>query len=272
MSFDLDAYCARIGYEGERKPTLDTLRALHRAHPLAIPFENLDPLLGRPVRLDADTLQRKMLREGRGGYCYEHNLLFAGALRAIGFQVTELAGRVVWNVPPGQAFPRTHLLLLVAVDGGRFIADVGFGGNVPTAPLALDTAAEQDTPHGAFRLAKTPAHVILQAKIKGDWSDLYQFDFAEQIMADHEQGNWFVSTYPESIFRTRLMAARLAAGGRRGLLNNELIVHGAGNETRRTRLGSAAELRDALTDVFGIRLPDDPKLTDVLTRFAGGGL
>ena len=272
MSFDLAAYCKRIAYSGARRPAFETLQELHRLHPLAIPFENLDPLLGRPVHLDVNSLQRKLVRDGRGGYCYEHNLLFAGALRAIGFDVTELAGRVTWNVPPGQAYPRTHLLLLVVLDDTRFIADVGFGGNVLTAPLALDTADEQNTPHGTFRLEKRPASVILQAKIRGDWCDLYQFDFAEQFMADHEQGNWFVSTHPSSIFLNRLMAARPTADRRRGLLNNEVVVHGVGIETSRTPLCSAAELRSALTGVFGIRLPGDPKLDDVLARFAGGGL
>jgi N-hydroxyarylamine O-acetyltransferase len=272
MSFDLDGYCARIGYSGARQPTLETLQALHRLHPLAIPFENLDPLLGRPVRLDIDSLQLKMLQNGRGGYCYEHNLLLATALRAIDFDVTELAARVVWNVPPGQHFPRTHLLLLIALDGERFIADVGFGGNVPTAPLKLDVVGAQDTPHGQFRFAQTQDGFILQADIRGEWHSLYRFDFSEQIMADHEQGNWFVSTHPESIFLHRLMAARVIAERRHGLLNNELVVHGAGIETTRTTLRSAAELHDAMTDVFGIRLPDDPRLMDVLTRFAGGGL
>jgi N-hydroxyarylamine O-acetyltransferase len=272
MTIDIDAYCARIGYEGPRQPTLETLRALHRLHPLAIPFENLDPLLGRVVKLDAGSLQQKMLHDGRGGYCYEHNLLFAGALRAIGFDVTELAGRVVWNVPPGQAYPRTHLLLLVVLDGAHYIADVGFGGNVLTAPLSLDNTDAQETPHGTFRFVKTPDGFILQAEIRGAWADLYRFDFAPQIMADHEQGNWYVSTHPSSIFLNRLMAARPAGDRRRGLLNNELVEHGTGIETRRTPLHSADELRDALTDVFGIRLPRDPKLQNVLARFAGGGL
>src|SRR5471032_2344964 len=98
---DLDAYFARIGYDGPRMATLETLRALHRLQPQVIAFENLDPLLGRPVRLDASSLEQKLVHGGRGGYCFEQNLLFAHALRAIGFKVTELAARVLWNVPAG---------------------------------------------------------------------------------------------------------------------------------------------------------------------------
>jgi N-hydroxyarylamine O-acetyltransferase len=271
MSIDLDAYCARIGYDGPRAPTLETLNALHRLHPLAIPFENLDPLLGREVRLDAESLHQKMVREERGGYCYEQNLLFANALRALGFDVTELAARVVWMVPPGVYLPRTHLLLLIALDSRRFVADVGFGGNVLTAPLRLDTPGEQETPHGPFRLVPERDGFVLQAEVSGAWASLYRFDFAEQVMADHEQGNWFVSTHPRSRFLTGLLAARPDAQRRLGLFNNELVVHTRGAGSTKTELKSVAELRDVLTDVFGIRLPADPKLDDVLAHFAAGG-
>lgn len=267
---DIDAYCARVGYDGPRELTLEVLRALHRLHPEAIAFENLDPLLGRAVRLDIDSLQQKMLHEGRGGYCYEQNLLFAGALRAFGFDVTELAARVVWMVPPGRHLPRTHLVLLVEVEGERFVADVGFGGNVLTAPIRLAASGAQQTPHGPFQLVPARDGFILQAEIKGDWTGLYQFDFSEQVMADHEQGNWYVSTHPGSRFLTALMAARPDAQRRRGLFNNELVVHGPGADSRKTVLKSATELRDALTDVFGVSLPDDPKLEQVLARIAGG--
>ena len=137
---DLDAYCRRVGYDGPRTATLETLRALHLLQPQAIAFENLDPLLGRPVLLDAASLERKLLHEGRGGYCYEQNLLFAHVLRALGFNVSEHAARVLWNVPDGVKTPRSHMLLIVDLDGERYLTDVGFGGNVLTAPLLLNDA------------------------------------------------------------------------------------------------------------------------------------
>jgi N-hydroxyarylamine O-acetyltransferase len=271
MSFNIDAYCSRIKYHDARVPTLKTLQALHWLHPQAIPYENLDPLLGRPVRLDTESLQRKMLDDGRGGYCYEQNLLFAGALRALGFEVTELAARVLWGVPTGMHLPRTHLLLTIMLDGERFVADVGFGGNVLTAPLRLDVSGEQNTPHGPFQLIAMGDGFILQAKVKGEWTSLYRFDFAEQVMADHEQGNWYVTTHPHSRFLTSLMTARPDEKRRRGLLNNELVIHEQGEETRKTVLNSASKLRDALINVFGIRLPqNDPKLEGILEHFAGG--
>ena len=98
-NIDIDAYLDRIGYEGSRHPSLETLAALHLAHPGAIPFENLDPLLRRPVRLDAASLEQKLVRDRRGGYCYEHNQLFGDVLKGMGYQVSGLAARVMWNAP-----------------------------------------------------------------------------------------------------------------------------------------------------------------------------
>jgi hypothetical protein len=126
-AIDLDAYFARVGYQGPRAPTLDTLRALHRLHPAAIAFENLDPLLKRPVRLDVGALMDKLVHAHRGGYCYEHNIFFQAVLRAIGFTVASLAARVQWNVPPDTDTPRYHMLLRIDLVDGPYIADVGFG-------------------------------------------------------------------------------------------------------------------------------------------------
>ena len=103
---DLDAYCARLGYDGPRDASLKTLHDLHYLHPQAIAFENLDPLLGRPVKLDPASLQAKLVAGGRGGYCFEHNTLFAGVLRTLGFKVQEATARVRWSVPPGVGTPR----------------------------------------------------------------------------------------------------------------------------------------------------------------------
>src|SRR5205085_12496143 len=108
---DLDAYFKRIGYEGERTPTFETLQAIQLRHVQTIAFENLNPLMGWPVRLDIESLQQKLVREGRGGYCYEHNLLFRHVLKALGFEVTGLAARVLWNEPHGAITPRSHMLL-----------------------------------------------------------------------------------------------------------------------------------------------------------------
>src|SRR5688572_5587915 len=162
---DVDAYCARIGYAGPRSVSLDTLAAMHLQHPQAIPFENLNPLLRWPVRLDAPSLQQKLVRDGRGGYCYEHNLLLSHVLRQLGFRLTWLAGRVLWNVPEGTVRPRSHMLLLIELDDLRYVADVGFGGGTLTAPLRLEVDIEQRTPHEPFRLIASGEGFVMQVGI-----------------------------------------------------------------------------------------------------------
>src|SRR5579862_8685786 len=158
---DLEAYCRRIGYAGPRTATFDTLAALHRLHPQAIPFENLDTLLKRPVALGAAAFERKMMSGGRGGWCFEHNLLLGGVLEALGFGVTGYAARVLWGVPEGVTRARTHMLLGVDCDQ-PYIADVGFGGLTLTGPLRLVADVEQATPHETFRLVETrPAGFVL---------------------------------------------------------------------------------------------------------------
>src|SRR6476646_6829320 len=115
-TIDLDAYFERIRYAGGRAPTLATLAAIHARHAEAIAFENLNPLMGWPVRLDVESLQQKMVRDGRGGYCFEQNLLFKHALDALGFRVTGLAARVLWGAPEDTVTARSHMVLRVDLE------------------------------------------------------------------------------------------------------------------------------------------------------------
>lgn len=271
MSIDLDAYCRRVGYDGPRTATLSTLQELHRLHPQAIPFENLDPLLGRPVKLDAASLQAKLVDGGRGGYCFEHNTLFANVLRQLGFATQEGTARVRWTVPAGVRTPRVHCLLFVEAEGERYLADVGFGGNVLTAPLILDARTEQKTPHEDFRLVDEDGSVVLQeAKINGAWTPLYAYDFADTHPADYEMGNWLTSTHPQSIFVNGLLGARAEAGKRYAIRDNQLAIHSTRGGTEKKTLTSAGELRDALGDLFKIRLDGLDGLDTALTRLAAG--
>src|ERR1700732_3402975 len=134
-AIDLNAYLGRVGYTGDRRPTASMLRELHLAHATHIPFENLDILLGRPIQLDLESLQAKLVHGKRGGYCFEQNLLFAAALEGLGFSVTRLAARV--RLGRAQLLPRTHMLLKVDVDGGPWLADVGFGGEGLLLPVPM---------------------------------------------------------------------------------------------------------------------------------------
>jgi len=262
---DLDAYFRRIGFTGRADCDRDTLDSLHRLHPQAIAFENLDPLLGAQVRLDPGALQDKLVRSARGGYCYEHNLLFMHVLRALGFEVRGLGARVLWGAAEGTITPRAHMLLSIDLDGRRYIADVGFGGTTPTAPLDLDCASEQATPHEPFRLVGADGDFVLQAKIGQSWQSLYRFDLQEQFQADYEIVNWYQCTSPNSYFAKNLVAARPVAGARYGLRNNELSVHHRDGSSERRVLRSATELRDMLGQTFGVAVPHSAALDTLLT-------
>jgi N-hydroxyarylamine O-acetyltransferase len=254
--FDLNAYLRRIGYDGARAPTLDVLRAIHQLHAQSIPFENLDPLLRRPLQLDAAWLQQKLVRDARGGWCFEHNHLLRAALTALGFTTTGLAARVMWNVPEGVVTARGHMLLLVHLDGAPYVADVGFGGLTLTAPLRLEADVEQPTPHETFRLAASGDGYAMQARLGDEWKTLYRFTIEEQHPPDYEVSSWYLSTHPRSHFLSGLIAARPAPDARYALRNTTLTTHHRDGRTERRELAHAAELREVLHDTFGIAAPD----------------
>jgi N-hydroxyarylamine O-acetyltransferase len=264
---DLQAYFRRIRYDGAAAADGDTLAAILRLHPQAIAFENLDPLLGVPVRLDAAALEHKLVGSARGGYCYEQNLLLMHVLRALGFRVRGLAARVLRGVPEGVIMARAHMLLGVDLGDARYIADAGFGGGTLTAPLRLDCDGAQATPHEPYRLVRAGDDYVLQAEIKRSWQSLYRFDLQEQLQADYEVANWYQCTYPTSQFITGLMVARTAPGRRYHLRNGELSVHHVDGPSERRVLRTAAELRGVLSDTFGLALADARGLDALLTRF-----
>jgi N-hydroxyarylamine O-acetyltransferase len=255
-SFDLDAYLARVGYHGPRTATRETLRDIHRLHPQAIAFENIDPFLRRPVDLDIGSLQAKLVSAGRGGYCFEQNLLFWAALRALGFQVSGLAARVLWNYPPDAITARGHMLLRVELAGETFVADVGFGGLTMTAPLRLEPQIEQETPHELFRIIEQSGYYVIQASAGGEWRMLYRFDLQEQFEVDYRLTNYYLSTHPASHFVSSLMIARVLRDRRLALLNDRLTTRYLDGRSERRALATAADLAEVLETQFGISLPD----------------
>jgi N-hydroxyarylamine O-acetyltransferase len=256
IDLDLDAYFARIAYDGPRTPTLATLRRLHALHPQAIAFENLTPLLGRQVSLELADIEAKLVQAGRGGYCFEHNRLFQAALEALGFEVVPLAARVLWGPSPAPMPPRTHMLLLVQAQGERWIADVGFGGITLSTPLRFEADTAQETPHETFQLSTLEDDGwLLRVRLGETWRDVYRFDLTRQFDTDYVVSNFYVNKYPKSPFVGNLLAARLAPGERHTLLNGKLGHYVSGSTSHR-ELTSVAELRQVLEQIFHIRLPD----------------
>jgi N-hydroxyarylamine O-acetyltransferase len=268
-AFRLENYLARIGYRGPASVNLETLKALQAAHLEAIPFEGLDPLLRRPVKLDLASVQAKLVDSPRGGYCFEHNLLLRSALGAIGFQVTGLAGRPRWIVPPGSPLgPKTHMLLKVDLAGGAYLVDVGFGACLLDAPLQLNTDLEQTTALGTYRLTASDGLFLLSAKRQAGWRDMYVFDLQPQIQADYELGNWFTSTSPVVPFTTRLVMERIASDRRHKLVNRLLSTEARDGEVIAERtLQNAGELGEVMRDIFKVTPPVRPE--EIFERTGG---
>jgi len=252
---DLDSYFERIGYAGPRDASVETLRELQRLHPLAIPFENLDTLSGTPVRLDLESLERKLVRSRRGGYCFEQNLLFKHVLGRLGFEVAALAARVVWERPASEPRPRSHMVLLVTDGERRYICDVGFGGLTATAALELEPDVEQPTPHETFRVVRVGGELAVEAHIRGDWKRLYRFDLQHQEDIDIDVLNHYVMSHADSPFHSRLIAARVAPDRRFALGNGNFSIHRIEGASEQRRIADPAELRALLEQTFGIAVP-----------------
>jgi N-hydroxyarylamine O-acetyltransferase len=264
---DLDAYFQRIKCEIRQK-SLDVLRQLHFHHTQNIAFENLNPLLGIPVRLDLQSLQQKLLYEERGGYCFEQNILFGQVLKTLGFPVKGLEARVLLNA--GEQNPRTHMLLLVLLQKNFYICDVGFGGMVPTAPLLLETGKVQYTPHEPYRLIKKGTNFILQVFLWNDWKSLYSFDLQEQSLRDYEVSSWYSSASPNSHFTKSLIVTRTAPGCRYTLSNNKFSIHHLNRDTEKYFLSSGSQLKEVLEETFGLKLTKlknlDAKLEQIVAQ------
>ncbi|WP_415770165.1 arylamine N-acetyltransferase family protein [Pseudomonas sp. LB3P38] len=261
---NLALYLQRLDFDAPPAPTLETLRQLQLRHTGAFPFENLSTLSGQPVLIDLPSIEQKVLHDGRGGYCYELNNLFLALLQTLGFDARGISGRVVMGQPEGAWTARTHRLSLVTLDGVRYITDVGFGGMVPTAPLMLDTPAEQFTPHEPYRIEQHEDGYTLRANVGGEWRAMYIFDLQRQEDIDYAVGNWYVSTHPESSFARQLMVARTGEGWRRTLNNGSFAIHRIGRETERRQVTDVDELLGLLRSEFDIRVPREAALRRVI--------
>lgn len=261
---DIGAYFERIGFAGSMAPTLETLNQLHQLHIAAIPFENLDPLIGAPVRLDLPNLQQKLLFDRRGGYCIEQNLLFKAVLESLDFPVRTLGARVLWGHAADEERPLSHLVLAVDVAGVSYLADVGFGGLTPSAPLRLRAELEQETPHERFRLLGGDPDWRLEVELGGEWKVLYAFEVQEMQAEAISAMNDFVSAVGTQ--RDNLIAARAEKGRRLALRNFKLNTHVTGGASEARMLQSVGEVKEVLTGLFGLALPADDRLDPALAR------
>ena len=250
--FDLGAYVARIGYRGPLEPTLECLDAVQLAHVSTIPFENLDLLLGLPIRLDIDRLQDKLVHGGRGGYCFEQNTLFAAALEAVGFGVTKLAARV--RLGAREVRPRTHMALRVEVEGRGRLADVGFGGGCLLRSVPIEPGDPVDQFGWRFRLVDGVHGRVLQWFAPDGWRDLYSFTFEPQLPIDVEVANHFTSTHPSSPF-TKTLTAQLSSPQRSLILRGRTLREVTPSGERTSRVPDD-RLLEVLADRFTLVFPE----------------
>ncbi|WP_419998423.1 arylamine N-acetyltransferase family protein [Streptomyces boninensis] len=251
---DLDAYLRRIGLDpdGGAAPDVGTLRAVMAGHVASIPFENAEVLLGRPVLLDVPALERKMVRQPRGGYCYEQNLLFAAALERLGFDVTGLGARI--RMGSDKILATTHMLLRVDLDGAPWHVDVGFGGEALLEPLPL--AAGVEVTQGAWTFSvveegdEGDGVRLLRGLHADGWFPLYAYNLEPRYRPDYEVWNHYIATHPRSPFVRRLVVQQPGREQRVALVGDTLTTIGPGGETAKRTV--APEELPAVLGEFGL--------------------
>jgi len=267
-TFDLDAYFERIHWHGDTSPSLETLGGLMRAHMTHIPFENLDVLLGRPVRLDLDSLQQKLVHSQRGGYCFEHMTLFAAAIEALGFRPARHSARVVL-VTPRHESPRTHMFLTVAVADGTYVLDAGFGGPAAMFPVPLvdcGASGPADVTHWMYRNGDD---WVLRHRFGIEPADAWVSTLEHDLPIDFEMGSYFTSTHPSSPFVNNLFLSLFKPDGRIGVRNRDVTVR-QGDRAQFFQLTDRAALRTLLVEQFGFDLPEVERLNIPIIPEWGG--
>ena len=246
---NIESYLERINYDGPLTPTAETLRGLQLAHLLNVPFENLSIHSNEPIVLDDDALFTKIVERRRGGFCYEVNGLFAGLLRALGFDVTKLAAGVCNS--EGEFGPEfDHMTLMVRLER-RWLADVGFGDSF-MEPLLLDERGEQVQANGRFRIVESDEYLILERHTEGErWKPQYRFTLQPHEYGDYDEMCRYHQTSPESHFTKGRICSLATRDGRVTLSNMRLITTLISGERNEQELNEN-EYEHILRQQFGI--------------------
>jgi N-hydroxyarylamine O-acetyltransferase len=261
--FHLDAYFERVGYSGPREPTLAVLEQLHIAHATHIPFENLDIQLGRPISIGLPSIQAKLVKARRGGYCFEQNTLLAAALEQLGFGITLLSARV--RLGANRVLPRTHMLLAVGVAGERWLADVGFGTGGLLKPLRMFPGQVSQQYSWSFRLREEGGNWALESLREGAWQDLYVFTLEPHYPIDFEMANHYVSTHSASRFVQTLAVQKQSPEACYLLRNRELAII-QGDRTSVTEIDDDEAILAVLAETFGLVFPSGTRFKCLATR------
>ncbi len=248
---DLGAYLARIGHAGPVRPDLATLKALHRAHLFAIPYENLDVRLERPMGLGVEQAFDKLVTRRRGGWCYEMNGLLGWALGEIGFSVTRLSGAVM-RAERGDATLSNHLVLKVDLPEGPWIADTGLGDGL-TEPIPLAEGPYRVAGYD-FRLERLDAEWWRLHNHEMGGAKSFDFTLAPADPAPMAAMCDWLATSPDSIFTQAAMAYRFGPSHITMLLGRVLRRVTPGRRTDQL-VDSADEFVALLKSEFDLDLP-----------------
>jgi N-hydroxyarylamine O-acetyltransferase len=265
---DLDAYFERIGWNGATSPGLDTLAGLIRAHMAAIPFENLDVLLGRPVRLDIGGLQAKLVAARRGGYCFEQSTLFAAVLERLGFHPVRHSARVTM-MTPRTASTRSHMFLTVPLHEGRFVVDVGFGSLAAAFPVPLLDGEQSRAGEATHWMAREGNFWLLRARSDEKTIDAWASTLEQDYPIDFEMANHYIATHPASPFVNRILMRALTKNGRVTVMNRDVTIWRDG-VPHASQLADRADLRALLAEHFGFDLPEVERIrVPAIAEWAG---
>lgn len=254
---ELKLYFDRIGLAISVSPTLEVLTVICQHHTRTIPFENIDPVLGIPIKLDMQAIHQKLLVEKRGGYCFEHSMLLMEVLAEIGYKVRGITSRPASSYNKKNKATRTHMALVVTHKEKDYLIDVGYGSLVPTEPLLLEENLIQSTALGDYKITREGTDFLLQTFVQNHWRPLYIFDLREQVYADFEVANWYISNHPNSYYVNNLMASIVKGDAHYSLNNNRLTTFCLVDNTKEKKiLKSPNEVKEAFTNLFHISIDE----------------
>lgn len=257
MGVSLDRYLARLGLSQPLPATLETLRRLHVAHLRAFRFDNLEIQRHGVVRVDLPSIERKFLDGGGGGYCFEHNTLFAAVLREIGFETDVLLCRI--GPPDRRAL--THLIARVTVNGQAWLADVGFGGEGPVEPLPIADGTRSVQAGLTYTISRVGPHWVLSIEGQERSFQMYEFGDAPHTAADIEVANYYTSTHPQSSFRRKLTIQQVLP---ERLILRTPVVTRYRDGVRIDEEIDRAVIRAKVRELFDIDLGDEPLLFETI--------
>ncbi len=261
----IKTYLQRIGFHGEPKVDLETLIKLHKCQAFSIPFENFDVYLNDKVDIEKPAVLEKLIHNDRGGYCYELNGALYDLLTIIGFKVKYLASRPMMGYT--ELRPKTHMILMVELQGEQYLADVGFTSLNIIEPIKIEAETVHHQYGQCFRIIKDSERgYIFQSKAKDEWESCYSFDLAEQEYIDFKLANFFNSNSTESICTNMIIAGIYSEKGRVRLLNNKFEIR-LKDKNEDIQVENAEHLENLLQQFFNIKL-DAAKLDKLYARIS----